>query len=84
MTAWFNMIGQITIIAGVNIGVAIYSVGAFMRIFNVPADAAVPFFGTVTNWYFYVFVMVVVTIPQVLINMRGIKATTWLNGVSVW
>src|SRR5215471_2968703 len=54
VTAWFNMIGQVTIISGVNIGVAIYLVGAVMRIFNLPTDAAVPFFGSVTNWYFYV------------------------------
>jgi amino acid transporter len=83
-TAWFNMIGQITIVSGVNIGVAIYLVGALTRIFNLPADMAVPVFGSLTNWYFYVFVMVLVTLPQVLINMMGIKLTAKLSDFSVW
>jgi amino acid transporter len=83
-TAWFNMIGQVTIISGVNIGVAIYLVGAITRIFNLPADSSVPVFGSLTNWYFYVFVMILVTVPQVLINMLGIRVTARLNGVSVW
>src|SRR5215831_4710555 len=77
-TAWFNMIGQVTIISGVNIGVAIYLVGAVTRILNLPADTTVPVFGPLTNWYFYVFVMVLVTIPQVLINMLGIRVTARL------
>jgi amino acid transporter len=83
-TAWFNMIGQVTTMAGVNIGVAIYLVGALTRIFKLPANAPIPFFATLDNWYFYVFVMVVVTIPQMLINIRGIKVTARLNDISVW
>ena len=84
VTAWFNMIGQVTIAAGVNIGVAIYLVGGITRIFNLPADLPVPFFGNLTNWYFYVFVMVLITIPQALINMLGIKLTARLSDFSVW
>ena len=83
-TAWFNMIGQVTTTAGVNIGVAIYSVGALTRMFDLRADAPVPFFGALDNWYFYVFVMVLITIPQMLINMLGIRVTARLNNVSVW
>jgi amino acid transporter len=83
-TAWFNMIGQVTTTAGVNIGVAIYGVGAITRVFKLPADASIPFFGTLDNWYFYVFVMVIVTIPQVLINILGIRVTSRLNNLSVW
>lgn len=83
-TAWFNMIGQVTTTAGVNIGVAIYLVGALTRIFKLPSNAHVPVFGTLDNWYFYVFVMVLVTIPQILINVRGIKVTAMLNDISVW
>lgn len=83
-TAWFNMIGQVTTTAGVNIGVAIYLVGAVTRIFGLPSNAAIPLFGTLDNWYFYVFVMGLVTIPQMLINMLGIKVTARLNNISVW
>lgn len=83
-TAWFNMIGQVTTTAGVNIGVAIYLVGAITRMWKLPAEAHIPFFGTLDNWYFYVFVMVLITIPQMLINMLGIRITARLNDISVW
>src|SRR5689334_12890964 len=43
-TAWFNMIGQVTTTAGVNIGVAIYLVGALTRMLNLPTDTASPIF----------------------------------------
>lgn len=84
ITAWLNMIGQITITAGVNIAAAIYLIGAVTRIFGIPADAEVPVFGSLTNWYFQVFVMVLITIPQVFINIFGIRLTARLNNFSVW
>jgi hypothetical protein len=39
-TAWLNMIGQITITAGINIAASIYIVGAVTRIMGLPADQA--------------------------------------------
>ena len=84
ITAWLNMIGQITITAGINVAASIYLIGAVTRIFNVPADAAVPVFGSTTNWYFQVFVMVLIMIPQVLINVLGIRLTAKLNDFSVY
>jgi len=84
ITAWFNMIGQITITAGINVAASIYIIGAFTRILNVPADVAIPVFGSPTNWYFQLFVMVLIMIPQVLINVLGIRLTAKLNDFSVW
>ena len=75
VTAWFNMIGQITITSGINIAAAIYIVGAAVKIFGVTAS---------TNWYFYVLVMVLIMIPQVLINIYGIKLTAKLSDISVY
>ncbi len=51
---------------------------------GLPADQAVPVFGTMTNWYFYVFVMVLIMIPQILINIYGIRLTARLNDFSVY
>src|SRR6188508_3609312 len=45
ITALFNMIGQITITAGINVAASIYIIGAFTRILNLPADVAIPVFG---------------------------------------
>jgi amino acid transporter len=84
VTAWLNMIGQVTIIAGVNVAAAIYIIGAATRIFDIPPDAHVPIFGSLTNWYFQVAVMVVITVPQVLLNIFGIRVVARLNDFSVW
>ena len=84
LTAWLNMIGQVTITAGINVAAAIYLIGAATRILGVPADAAIPGFGSVTSWYFQVLVMAVIMVPQVLINVFGIRLTARLSDASVW
>ena len=82
-TAWLNMIGQVTITAAINVAAAIYLIGAGTRILNLPADVHVPIFGSLTHWYFQIFVMVLIMIPQVLINIFGIRLTARLNDFSV-
>jgi len=84
ITAWMNMVGQITITAGINVAAAIYIIGGFTRMMNLPADTAIPVFGSLTNWYFQLFVMFLLTIPQVLINIYGIRLTARLNDFSVY
>lgn len=87
LTAWMNMVGQITITAGINIAAAIYGVGLLTRMFGWdPAAAALGgLFGwTLSSWGFYIFVMVLIMIPQVLINIYGIKLTAMLNDFSVY
>ncbi len=83
-TAWLNMVGQVTITAGVNVAASIYGIGAFLRAFGLPLETKVPFFGPVTGWYFQLFVMVLLMIPQVLINIAGIRLTARLSRVSVY
>jgi amino acid transporter len=78
ITAWMNMVGQVTITAGINIGAAIYLIGAATGILGLPAR---PLY---TAWSFQVAVMVVIMIPQVLINIYGIRVTARLNDISVW
>src|SRR5499425_2082243 len=60
VTAWFNMIGQITITAGIDYAAAGYIVGAINRI----GGLALPTDTTAT-----VVAMVIIMIPQVLINI---------------
>ena len=78
VTAWLNMIGQVTITAGINIAAAIYLIGAATSIFGLPAK---PLY---TSWSFQVLVMVLIMIPQVLINIYGIRLTARLSDISVW
>src|SRR5258706_10647430 len=63
VTAWLNMIGQVTIVAGVNIAAAMYFIGAITRIFHLAPDTHVPIFGSLTNWYFQIGVMVILMVP---------------------
>ncbi|HWS71310.1 MAG TPA: amino acid permease, partial [Thermoanaerobaculia bacterium] len=73
-----------TITAGINIAAAIYLIGAATRILGLPADVTVPLFGSATAWSFQLFVMVVILIPQVAINLWGIRLTARLSDLSVW
>jgi amino acid transporter len=85
MTAWMNMMGQITITAGINIAAAIYFVGLLTRMFGMDPATSVGMFGwTLTSWGFYIFIMIVIMIPQVLINAFGIRLTSKLNDFSVY
>jgi amino acid transporter len=84
LTAWLNMLGQVTITAGINVAAATYLIGAVTRLAGVPADVAVPVFGAATNWYFQLTVMILIMAPQVLINIFGIRLTARLNDFSVW
>jgi amino acid transporter len=83
-TAWLNMIGQVTITAGINVAAAIYLIGAATRILGLPAETKVPLFGSLTSWRFQLFVMALLMVPQVLINIFGIRLTARLNDFSVY
>jgi amino acid transporter len=83
-TAWLNMIGQVTITAGINVAAATYLIGAITRIAGLSADAPVPLFGSASSWYFQLAVMVVIMVPQVVIHVFGIRLTARLNHLSVW
>src|SRR6184192_2260958 len=76
-TAWLNMIGQVAITAGINIAAAIYLIGATTKILGIQSLVA-------TTWRFQVFVMVIILIPQVIINLWGIRLTARLSDISVW
>ena len=81
--AWLNLIGQITITAGVNIGAATYLTGLVTNALGIPADASVPILGAINGWYFWLSVMVALMIPQVLINLKGLSLVSMLSDFSV-
>src|ERR1051325_6028068 len=49
LTAWLNMLGQVTATAGINIAAATYIIGALSRMFNLSAEIALPVFGTINT-----------------------------------
>src|SRR5262249_24504066 len=82
-TAWFNMVGQVTITAGIDIAAAIYLIGTATRLMGLPPDTRVPVFGAVTSWSFQLFVMVLILIPHIAITVFGIPLTASINVSSV-
>src|SRR5437867_13294161 len=78
------MIGQATISAGLNVAAPIYLIGAVSRILGLPLETRVPFFGSLTSWGFQLFVMVLLMVPQVVVNVFGVKLTARLNDISVY
>src|SRR5688572_25061405 len=70
ITAWLNMIGQVAITAGINVAAAIYLIGIFTR--------------AETSWNFQILIMILILIPQVVINLWGIRLTARLSNISVW
>ncbi len=75
VTAWFNMIGQVTITAGIDYAAASYVIGAANRMFGAELASDTP---TI------VAVMVALLVPQMLINICGIRLTARLNDFSVY
>ena len=59
--------------AGINVAAATYLLGAATRILGVPADVAVPVFGTATSWYFQLAVMVLVD-EQPAVGVHPVRA----------
>ncbi len=81
--AWLNLIGQITITAGINIGAAAYLTGLVMNVLQISPSAALPIIGPVNGWNFWLLVMVLLMIPQVLINIAGVRMVARLGDFSV-
>jgi amino acid transporter len=75
VTAWFNMIGQVTITAGIDYAAAAYLLAIVNRVFG----AELPTDPTAT-----IMAMIAIMIPQMLINIFGIRLTALLADFSVW
>jgi amino acid transporter len=73
-TAWLNLGGLITAVAGINWAAASF----FNRI------VLQEFFGVAPTLGIQVWVMAGITLVQVLINVFGIRAVARLNDLSVW
>src|SRR5262249_24361535 len=50
VTAWLNMIGQVTITAGIDVAAAIYLVRALTAILALPPDLRLPLVRSLENW----------------------------------
>jgi amino acid transporter len=83
LTAWLNMTA-ITITAGIDFAAAIYLVGLWTQFFGLDPNSVAIFGLKYTDYYFYFLVMILLMIPQVLLNIAGIRIVHLLNDFSVW
>lgn len=77
-TAWFNLIGLVTVLAAINVGTYLFTMGAFGPALGVDLQAATP-----TARFVYQLVGVsAITLSQAMINHRGIRLTSRLTDFS--
>lgn len=77
-TAWFNVIGQIAVTAGIDYGLAMF-VDALLNQF-IPVVPVKGFGGSVTTLVIFAVILVV----QAWVNSLGINFVSLLNTVSAW
>src|SRR6266852_4499001 len=60
-----------------------YMTGLITEALAMPATTSVPILGPVNGWNFWLAVMVLLTIPQTMINIRGARLVAALSDFSV-
>lgn len=77
-TAWFNLIGLITVLAAINVGTFGFFNGAFGSALGIPTpEAGTIFYLTPAFWF-----VAIMTATHAIINHLGIKLTTKLTDLS--
>lgn len=78
VTAWFNLVGLITVLSAINVGTYLFIVGSLGHIVGFMPEALHP----ALNLLVQVTGVSIITFSQALFNHRGIKLTTKLTDFS--
>jgi amino acid transporter len=85
-TAWFNLAGQIAIVAGIDFAAAQFLnsaiVGPILSNFGITYGNGTAVVGTFVNGQ--LLTMAVLMLVQLIINVAGIRLVALLNDLSVW
>jgi len=82
ITAWFNLIGLVTVLAAINVGTYLFLIGAlapYLGIDTGPLTSAAP---TLYSTLVQAVVVGLITVSQGLFNHFGIKLTTKMTDLS--
>lgn len=82
LTAWFNLIGLITVLAAINVGTYLFLVGALAPYLNIDAGALTPATPTLYSVTVQALVVGAITVSQGLLNHFGIRLTTKVTDLS--
>lgn len=78
LTAWFNLIGLVAVLAAINVGTFTFLIGAFPPEFGVKPGTA----STLLNGPVQAVTVVAMTVTQGLLNHYGIRLTTKVTDIS--
>ena len=82
ITAWFNLIGLVTVLAAINVGTYLFLVGAFAPVLGIDAGALTPTDPTAYSIEVQSAVVALLTASQALFNHLGIRLTSRLTDLS--
>ncbi len=82
LTAWFNLIGLVTVLAAINVGTYLFLVGAIFPYLGIDTGALTPAAPTGTSVAVQTAVVVLITGSQGLFNHLGIRLTSRLTDIS--
>ncbi len=82
ITAWFNLVGLITVLAAINVGTYLFLVGAFAPALGLDPAVLTPPEPTANSIAIQAIVVGLITISQGLFNHLGIRLTSRLTDFS--
>lgn len=82
VTAWFNLVGLLTVLAAINVGTYLYLVGSIAPYFGIDTASLTPATPTLYSITTQAIVVGIITASQGLFNHLGIKITSKLTDLS--
>ncbi len=82
LTAWFNLIGLVTVLAAINVGTYLFLVGAIFPYLGIDTAALTPPAPTAYSILVQALVVGVITFSQAAFNHLGIRLTSKLTDIS--
>ena len=82
LTAWFNLVGLITVLAAINVGTYLYLVGSLAPYLGIDASALTPSTPTPYSVAVQTAVVALLTASQAVFNHVGIRLTSKLTDLS--
>ncbi|RFB78190.1 amino acid permease [Methylovirgula sp. 4M-Z18] len=82
VTAWFNLIGLVAVLAAINVGTYLFLVNSLLPEFGIDVAPLTPDTPTTYSWLVQAGIVGAITVSQGLLNHFGIKLTTKCTDLS--
>ena len=78
VTAWFNLVGLVTVLSAINVGIYLFAIGALASLFGFKPESLSPS----SSFILQSISVLLITLSQAIFNHRGIKITSKLTDIS--